>query len=94
MNETTIRNLTPRELAESLRYSDDRATQRLALHIIEHEIGEADFEREVEGVEEERDSAVSAKEEADLEIADLKDLLRECLDGVDDDLAERIRAAL
>jgi hypothetical protein len=95
MNETTIRNLTPRELAESLRYSDDQATRRLAPHIIEHEIGERNFEEEVEGIEEDRDSAISDKEQTEREIEDLKELLRECAELVPDaDLIARIKASV
>lgn len=82
MNETTVRNLTPRELAEEMRYSNDLATRTLALHIIEHEIGATDAEDAIEEAEDARRTAEGERDDLDSEVGTLKELLDECIDAL------------
>lgn len=98
ITEIQVRNLSPRELAEELRYSGDAGTAALAKHIIDHEIQSGDSEEEIEGLERDLNDATAERDTAQAEVDDLRDLLRECLTELNPndhkELRDRIKAAL
>lgn len=78
MNELMARSLSPKELAEEFRYHDDPGVARLAVAFIEDGRNVAELEQEIERADDAANSAKEAVEAAEQEVADLKDLLRDC----------------
>jgi hypothetical protein len=93
MAETLVRALSPQELAERLRDSDDFATRTLATHLINDYASQHTEQIDALGMELEavRDRNVEIEQDNE----DLKELLADCLDAVNDpDLKSQIKEAL